>query len=206
MAFIWNARFRAVVVNFGITAWLCGSADAQIPDLSKLRDVVKSVAPGEPANNGAGKTTSQVAGCGIGAIGGGLIAKALVKKDSARLGLSSAQAKSRERGYIVGLALLGCGAGSAVAGTVYEKLSDAGKRAREQELMEAAKSAQARTYKDPENPNLNGRITPGPVYADSSSRECRDIEDVLADADKGEPIVVKYCRSVPDGGWAPATA
>jgi hypothetical protein len=205
MASIQNARFSAVVFLFGIFAWFCGTADAQMPDFSKLKDAVKSVMPDQAAKSDTGKTTSQVAGCGVGAIGGGFIAKALAKKDASRLGLSSTEAKSRERGYIVGLALLGCGAGSAVAGTVYAKLSDAGKRAREQELMEAAKSAQIRTYKDPENPNLNGRVTPGPVYADSSIRECRDIEDVLADADKGEPMVVKYCRSVPDGGWAPAT-
>lgn len=211
MGSIRNTRSRIVVIVFGM-ALIGGPVDAQMPDFTKLKDAVKSVIPGQNASQNAksdsdtGKTVSQVAGCGVGAVGGGFIAKALAKKDAARLHLSAADAKTRERGYIVGLALLGCGVGGAISGTVYSKLSDSGKQAREKELAEAAKSAEVRTYKDPQNADLSGRVTPGPVYADSSTRECRDIEDVLADAGKGEPIIVKYCRSVPDGGWAPATA
>lgn len=127
--------------------------------------------------------------------------------ETKRLRLSRAESEKRERGYVIAFALLGCGAGASLAGTVYDKLGEAGRKAREQELLAAANSSQPRTYRDPENPNLSGTINPLPVYADSSQkRECRDLEDTLADTGKGEPIIVKYCRNIPNGGWGPATA
>lgn len=148
---------------------------------------------------------------GLACLGGGAVgvvaAKALARYDGQRLKLSAAEVAKRERGYVIGFALLGCGAGSSLAGTAYSKLSEAGKRAREAELREAAASARPRTYRDPENPALTGTVTPQPIYADTeNSRECRDIVDNLADSGKGEPIVVKMCRSTTGGGWAQVTA
>lgn len=178
----------------------------QIPGLPSLPGF-GSKSDGGSSDSGMGKMASQILGCGIGGLGGAALAKAWARSDGKRLKLSGDQAKKREKGYMIGLAMAGCVGAGALAGTAYSKLSDAGRKNREQELAEAARSAQERTYKDPENPAITGHATPGPVYTDaSSSRECRDVEDVLADAGKGEPVVVKYCRSEASGAWAPATA
>jgi len=153
------------------------------------------------------KTLTQGLGCVGGAALGAVAAKALAASDAKRLRLSAAEATKRERGYLLAFALGGCGAGSSLAGTAYAKLSDAGKKAREQELLAAAASAQPRTYRDPANPQLVGTATPQPAYQDPErGRECRDVIDNLSDAGKGEPVVVKYCRNVAGGGWAPVTA
>ncbi|WP_374496189.1 hypothetical protein [Zoogloea sp.] len=162
---------------------------------------------GGGGESSTGKTFIEVLGCVGGGLVGAALAKALANSEAKRLKLTPQQAAKRERGYLIGFALLGCGGGTVLAGTVYSKLSDSGKKARERELLAAAASAKPRTYRDPENPSLQGLVKPLPVYADAANkRECRDIEDTLADAGKGEPIVVKYCRSVPSGGWAPVTA
>lgn len=166
-------------------------------------------ANGTNASEGSstGKSIVEVLGCVGGGLVGAALAKALVNNEVKRLKLTPQQAAKRERNYLIGFALIGCGGGSVLAGTAYAKLSDSGKKAREQELLAAAASAKPRTYRDPENPTLQGVAKPLPAYADASNnRQCRDIEDTLADAGKGEPIVVKYCRSLPNGGWAPVTA
>lgn len=152
------------------------------------------------------KTLTQSVGCAAGGAGGYYLAKMLAKADEKRSNLSPSEAKKRERGYKIGLAMIGCAGGAILAGTAYGKLSERGKKRREQEMLAAVATATPRTYRDPENPKLEGRITPQPVYADASgSRECRNVEDYLADAGKGEPIIVKYCRSIPSGDWKQVT-
>lgn len=158
----------------------------------------------QPDDSGA--TTAKVGGCALGALATGLLAKAYATAEAKRLKLTPAAAAKRERSYILGFALLGCGGGGMLAGTAYAKLSEAGKQARERELVEAANSARVRTYGDPGNPSLRGRVTPGPSYAESGNRECRDLEDVLSEAGQGDPAVIKMCRSLPNGAWAPVTA
>jgi hypothetical protein len=150
-----------------------------------------------------GSSAARVGGCAVGALAAGLAAKAFAVAEAKRQKLSAAEASKRERGYILGFAMLGCGGGSDLAGTAYSRLSEAGKQARQRELIEAASSAKVRTYADPENPSLRGQIKPGAAYAESGNRECRDVEDLLADAGKGEPAVVKMCRLLPNGGFAP---
>ncbi len=153
------------------------------------------------------KTAMQTIGCIGGAFAGAALAKSLAASEAKRLKLAPAEAAKRERGYQIAFALVGCGGGSALAGTAYSKLGEAGRKAREQELLAAASTSRPRTYKDPDNATLSGQIKPLPVYADAAGhRECRDLEDTLADAGKGEPIVVKYCRNLPNGGWAQVTA
>jgi surface antigen len=121
-----------------------------------------------------------------------------------RLKLTPAQTKQRERSYQIGLALAGCGGGAVLTGTAFAKMSEKGKKEREQELQLAAADAMPRTYKDPDNPTLLGRITPQPSYVESD-KECRTIEDNLADEGKGETAYLKYCKQ-PDGKWAQETS
>lgn len=151
----------------------------------------------------SGESWVRGAGCLLGAAAAPLAAKALAASEAKRQKLPAAVAAKRERSYLLGFALIGCSAGSALAGTAYSKLSEAGKQARERELMEAASSAKVRTYADPANAKLRGRVSPGPSYAESGNRECRDIEDYLADSGQGEPVVIKMCRTLPNGSFAP---
>lgn len=144
-------------------------------------------------------------GCGIGGIAGAVAARALAQSDARRQRLTAAQLRQREQGYLVGLALLGCAGGGSLAGTAYQKLSDRGRAAREAELRAAASSAQPRTYVDPENPGLVGRLVPQPVFAEGD-QECRLIEETLADAGRGEPVFLKLCRRPPSPGWVQVAA
>jgi surface antigen len=165
--------------------------------------------PGTPVSAapppGPAPTFIKTIACGIGGIAGAATARALAQSDAKRQRLTPAQLRQREQGYMVSLALLGCAGGSALAGTAYQKLSERGRAAREAELREAASSAQPRTYVDPDNPTLVGRIVPQPAFVEGG-QECRVIEDTLADAGKGEPIFVKYCRRPPASAWAPVLA
>lgn len=159
-----------------------------------------------PAESDGGAVAAKAGGCVLGAVAAGMLAKVLAAAEAKRKKLSPAAASKLERSYMLGLGIMGCGGGALLAGTAYAKLSDAGKQARERELIEAASSAKPRTYADPGNPSLKGRVVPGAAYAEAGNRECRDVEDTLSDAGKGEPAVVKMCRSLPNGGWAMSAA
>jgi surface antigen len=78
-------------------------------------------------------------------------------------------------------------------------MSEKGKKQREDDLQLAAADAMPRTYKDPDNPSLEGHIMPQMSYMESG-KECRTIEDNLADNGKGEDAYLKYCKQ-PDGKW-----
>jgi len=158
-----------------------------------------------PAESEGGAVVAKTSGCVLGAVAAGFLGKVLAAAEAKRKKLSPAATAKLERSYMLGLGMLGCGGGALLAGTAYAKLSEAGKQARERELVEAASSARPRTYADPGNPTLKGRIVPGVAYAEAGNRECRDVEDTLSDAGKGEPAVVKMCRSLPNGGWTPST-
>lgn len=157
-----------------------------------------------PAESDGGAIAAKGGGCVLGAVAAGLLGKVLAAAEAKRKRLAPAAAAKLERSYMLGLGVLGCGGGALLAGTAYAKLSEAGKQTRERELVEAASSAKPRTYADPGNPSLKGRIVPGAAYAEAGNRECRDVEDTLSDAGKGEPAVVKMCRSLPNGGWSPS--
>lgn len=206
-------------VAVAVAASLLVSACDSLPTAGSsgnLRPTMRSMMPtGLPsaqptsqpaAESDGGAIVAKGSGCVLGAVAAGLLGKVLAAAEAKRRKLSPAAATKLERSYMLGLGVMGCGGGVLLAGTAYAKLSEAGKQARERELVEAASSAKPRTYADPGNPTLKGRIVPGAAYAEAGSRECRDVEDTLSDAGKGEPAVVKMCRSLPNGGWAPSLA
>lgn len=181
------------------------SIGQRLPAANLLPTSLPIAPTNQPApESDAGGTVAKTGGCALGAIAAGLVGKMLAAAEAKRKKLPPAAAAKLERSYMIGLALIGCGSGSALAGTAYAKLSDAGKQAREREMVEAASSAKVRTYADPGNPSLKGRIVPGAAYAEAGNRECRDVEDLLSDAGKGDPAVIKMCRTLPNGGWAAA--
>jgi hypothetical protein len=197
-----GSRCQRAAVGLALASFMM-AAHTQIPGLPNLKlptlpgAAAPAPAQAAPESDGA-KTLSQVGGCAIGGAAGVAIGKKAVPVN--------ANNKQTKNAAIVG-GVAGCAVGAIIAGGIYDRLSEQGRRNRERELAEAARSAQVRTYKDPSNPSFSGTVTPGPVYADAStSRECRDVEDVLADAGKGEPLVVKYCRTPPDTRWAASSA
>lgn len=171
--------------------------------IASMPNALRSGATGPATPTDGGTVAAGAGGCVLGGLAAALLAKTYASAEARRLKLSSAESSKRERRYMLGFAAMGCPVGAYLGATAYDKLSEQGRQARERELIAAASSAQVRTYTDPGNPSLRGRVTPGPVYADNG-RECKDTEDFLADAGKGEPAVVKVCRT-PPGGWALAT-
>jgi hypothetical protein len=194
------SRRHQVVCGIGLAlcAW-AAHPQIQLPNLPGLKmPAAPAQAPAQQAApSSGGKVLSQAGGCAVGGVAGAAIGK--------HVAAANANAKPKNAAIVGGVA--GCAIGAMVAGGLYDRLSEQGRRNRERELAEAARSAQVRTYKDPDNPSFTGTVTPKAVYVDaSSSRECRDIEDVLADAGKGEPVVVKYCRTPPDTRWTASAA
>lgn len=158
---------------------------------------------------GSTPTQSLVSAAG-GLLGGAIgvaAAKALAIYDGKRLKLSADEIKKRERGYMITFALLGAAAGSSLAGNVYGKLQEQGKKEREAALLAAVQQAKPQRYGEPADKTIKGLVTPGARYADSATnRECVDVEDALSDNTSKDSIFVKMCRSMPNGGWQQVTA
>ena len=146
------------------------------------------------------KRVTQTVGCGAGAVVGAKVGEKAADYEAKRLGLSPQEAARQKRAYEIGLALAFCAGGAAIAGTTYSHLSKRGKEAREKELQAAVQDASPRVYKDPENPRLEGRLTPQPSFT-QGNEECRVIEDHLADGSQTDDALIKYCRQPPDGEW-----
>ena len=153
------------------------------------------------------KGLSQVLGGAVGAAAGVLVAEKLARDDGKRLGLSKEEISKRKRGYAIALGLAGLAVGGAIGGTVYDKLSEQGKKQREQALMAAASSAQVQRYGEPSAPQIAGLVTPTPSYVvETSNQECVDLEDRLSEGGSAEPIFVKMCRPLPNGEWSQVKA
>lgn len=146
-------------------------------------------------------------GCALGGVAGLLAAKALAASEAKKGRFSKAELAKRERSYMISFGLLGCGGGSVLSGSIYAKLSEAGRKEREKALVEAASQARPQRYGEPGNTSLKGAITPGKRYVElDTKRECMDVEDTLSDGSGKDSIFVKMCRNVPNGGWVPVTA
>lgn len=143
---------------------------------------------------------SGLVGCAGGATVAVMIAKVMAEAEGKRLKLTPDQTAQRAHSYELGLAMGGCGSGAVLSGTAFAKMSEKGKKDRDQQLQLAAADATPRTYKDPDNPSLEGHITPEPTFVEAN-KECRTMEDSLADEGKGETAYVKYCKQA-DGKWA----
>jgi hypothetical protein len=143
-----------------------------------------------------GKRILQIGACAGGGFAGAKLGEAIAKSEAARLKLSPAEAKKRQRAFQIGLGLALCGGGAFIAGSAYSKLSKRGQEAREKEVLAALEDAQPHTYADPENPGLTGTATAQPTFV-QGNEECRIVEDRLST----DEALVKYCRA-PGGMWA----
>lgn len=149
-----------------------------------------------PAEAQFGKRLLQIGACAGGGFAGAKLGEVIAKSEAARLKLSPAEAKKRQRAFQIGLGLALCGGGAFIAGSAYSKLSKRGQEAREKEVLAALEDAQPHTYADPENPALTGTATAQPTFV-QGNEECRIVEDRLST----DEAFVKYCRA-PGGMWA----
>ena len=145
------------------------------------------------------KRLLQIGACGGGAFAGAKLGDKLAEIEARRLNLTPEEAAKRKRAFQIGMAIALCGGGAIIAGTTYSRLSRRGQEARQRELLDALEDAQPRTYTDPEKPSLQGRITPQASTMEGD-KECRIVEDYLADTTQGDAALVKYCRP-PNGAW-----
>ncbi len=179
-----------------------------------------TVTPTPPATRGPSTATvrpaSQPSGfkeravhmivCGGGAVGGYKLGEKLADAQAKRTNLPPAAAKALERKYEIGLALTLCNGGKLLAGTVYSGLSKRDQEARQKEIDAAVIDADSgtRNYAVPDHPDMKGTITTSPEIAEGSN-ECRTVEDHLAEGDKGDSALVKYCRNPPSTQWSIST-
>jgi hypothetical protein len=144
--------------------------------------------------------------CGGGAVGGYKLGEKLADAQAKRMNLPPAAAKALERKYEIGLALALCNGGKLLASTVYSGLSKRDQEARQKEIDAAVIDADSgtRNYAVPDHPDMKGTITTSPEVAEGSN-ECRTVEDHLAEGDKGDSALVKYCRKPPSTEWSIST-
>lgn len=135
------------------------------------------------------KSVTKVGACGLGVVVGLEVADRVAEFEAKRLKLDPAVAAEHKRSFQLGFALAGCGAGSALAGTTYSRLSQRGKEAREREILAALDDAKPRAYADPDSPTLAGTVTPQPSIIDGD-RECRVVQDHLPP----DQALIRYCR------------
>ncbi|HNC79640.1 MAG TPA: hypothetical protein PLP92_08970 [Rhodocyclaceae bacterium] len=194
-----SARCRSValMVAAALFAGACTtpSSPYATPSSSPVSGPVpRGSAPAPQASQDQLGVTWRILICGIGGGLGYMAGKEVSKRQS-----------KPNKNTAITLALLGCVGADALAGTVYAKLSENGRRAREIALLEAARSGRVQTYRDDQAPTLTGTVTPGPRNRDAAGSLCVTNTDYLADRGKGENVYVKMCQQA-DGGWAPAVS
>ena len=193
------SRHVALVLAASLVLGACTSNPVATP--------APAPAPGSPAPRSTGQTAPSQAKqdqlspvmraliCGAAGGAGYAIGKQIDKKSR----------NPKSKNAAITLALLGCVGGDALAGTVYAKLSENGRRAREAALIEASRTGRVQSYKDDQSPTLTGTVTPGNRTQDAANGMCVVNTDYLADAGKGEKVFVKMCQQA-DGGWAPVVS
>jgi hypothetical protein len=170
------------------------------PAVAALAVVAVSLAfPPTTAARGVPRWLVKAAVCGGAAYGGIEFAEVIARFDPARSTMPPDQFRRRVLAYKAGLALALCGIGARATGGIWNSLSRRGIEARESRLRDALADASPGVpyeYVDPANASLRGRFTaqPARVDADNGNRECRIVEDVLADRGREEQAFIKYCR------------
>ena len=174
------------------------------PQTSAIRPTMTVRRSSQPS--GFKEKAVQMIVCSGGAVGGFKLGEKLADAQAKRLNLSPAAAKVLERKYEIGLALSLCNGGKLLASTIYSGLSKRDQEARQKEIDAAVVDADAgtRNYAVPDHPDMKGTITTSPEVAEGSN-ECRTVEDHLAEGDKGDSALVKYCRKPPATEWSIST-
>lgn len=147
------------------------------------------------------KKAVQTVFCAGGVVGGLKIGAKIADMEMVRRNVPAADQQKYRLAFQIGTALILCKGGAAIAGSVYDKLSERDLEARQREMDAALADAEpgTRTYVMPES-QIEGTLTTEPIVAEGN-QECRVIVDQLADVEGGEPVMTKFCRKPPDGKW-----
>lgn len=141
-----------------------------------MRDDRRSKFSGGGGDDGL-KIFSEVVGC-IGSAGLSVLGLvALAKRNPTSRNLSTPEIMRRIPGYLIGAGLASCKIGASLGGSLHGKLTESGRRDRENMLLKAVRTGKPQTYSD--GP-LKGSVTPQPSYTDpQTNMRCTTTVDVL---------------------------
>lgn len=130
------------------------------------------------------------------------LAKRLNSFATANSKLTGSALAAQQRRYEIGMAMALCKGGFRVTGTLYGKLSERDKEARQKALEDAVnhESKDSTTYVLPDHPDLVATIGP-PTSSSENGKECNVYPDSLAEASENDSALNKFCRTPPDGAW-----
>ncbi len=148
----------------------------------------------------------QTAACAGGGVGAVKIGEKLGQLQGSMLHLSPAATNVLIRKYQLGMAMSLCKGGEALVGTTFAKLSEKDKKQRQTEIDAAVADTApgTKTFVLPDHPELTERLTTSEIATDGN-KECRTVEDNLADKDQNDTALVKWCRKPPSTNWEVAT-
>ena len=151
------------------------------------------------AAGGFKKRVVQLAVCVAVAKVGVDLGEKLAEIEVRKRNLSGEEARKHKRAIQVGMAAALCGTSFLLTNTIYNKLGERDRKAREREMDAALADASSgtRSYVLPES-GYEGQITTE-LVEDEGKRECRSVVDVLSK--EGEPARARYCRTKPDGKY-----
>ena len=135
------------------------------------------------------------------------LAKRLGSFTAANSKLAGPALAAQQRRYEIGMAMSLCQGGFRVAGTLYGKLSQRDKDARQKALDDAVnhESKDTTTYVLPDHPDVVATVGPATTSSENG-KDCEVVPDSLAEASENESALNKFCRTPPDGAWQRQTA
>lgn len=144
--------------------------------------------------------------CGGGAFAGFKLGEKLADSAAQKMKLPPGLAADQKRKFEIGLAMALCNGGKLVANTTFATLSKKDREARQSDLDAAVASEEPVTKNValPDHPKMTETITTEATVTDGD-RECKVVKDHLAEGDKGDDALVKYCHKPPSGKYALVT-
>jgi hypothetical protein len=161
--------------------------------------VPANLATPAPAHANLKKRILQMTACAAVVPAGFKLGEKLAAFDARKRQLDSVESERNRRAYQLGMAAALCGTSALLTGSVYNKLSERDRKAREREMQAALLDANTstRSYVLPDS-GYEGKIT-AEAIVDEGKRECRVTVDVLSK--DGEPARTRHCRKKPDGDY-----
>ncbi|SEB97942.1 hypothetical protein [Terriglobus roseus] len=131
----------------------------------------------------------------------------LAEFESKRLKLPPAMVAQQRRQFQIGLAMALCNGGKMVQGTLFGKMTQKDRDARQKDMDEAVASSQPVTKNIalPDNPGMTETLTASEPVMEGSN-ECKIVKDYVSEGASSDDALVKFCRKPPEGRYELATA
>lgn len=161
-------------------------------------------APEPATGTRLGDAAVKVAVCGAVALGGVALAKKLVDWETRTGKLSAKDREAKQRGYMVGFALLGCSIGVNVASKVLSNLSESARKAQN----DAWRSAQQGTSKEVawSAPDARGTTQLTDVKVAADGKTCGIRRDVIRSNQGEERAHIPVCKASGERDYTPTVA